>query len=303
MEDSCPTVSVILPTYNRADILGSAVESVLEQTYEDFELLIVDDGSTDDTDDTVAAFDDPRIRYIEHDVNKGAAAARNTGIEAARGSYIAFQDSDDEWSPRKLAKQMAVFDRSPPDVGVVYTGIWRTVNGEKRYLPYPGIDPKEGDIWRSIQRQNFIPVQVAVVRRKCFEQVGAFDEQTPPIDDWDLWLRIARQFEFRLVDEPLVSATVREDSISRNREAIVASRERIITKYRDAFARGPLANQYFYIGHGAMKLNKVRKGRRYLTKAALTWPHPLYVLTMVLARVGHGPYNTAFSVWKDSVAR
>lgn len=300
MDDNCPTVSVILPTYNRADILGDAVRSVLAQTYEDFELLIVDDASTDNTDDIVAEFGDSRIQYLKHDINRGASAARNTGIEAARGSYIAFQDSDDEWFSEKLAKQMSVFDRSSSEVGVVYTGIWRTVNGEKRYLPYPAIDPKEGDIQDSIQRQNFIPVQVAVVRRECFERVGTFDEETPPIDDWDLWLRISQQFEFRLVDEPLVSATVREDSISRNRAEIVASRERIVNKYREDFSRSPLANQYFYIGHGAMKLNKVRKGRMYLTKAVLTWPHPLYVLTLLLSVIGHRAYTTAFSMWKKA---
>lgn len=299
MDDNSPTVSVILPTYNRADILGDAVRSVLSQTYEDFELLIVDDASTDDTDDIVAAFDDPRIRYLKHDINRGASGARNTGIEAARGSYIAFQDSDDEWFPEKLEKQMTVFDKSSPEVGVVYTGIWRTVNGEKRYLPYPGVDPKDGDIQESIQRQNFIPVQVAVVRRECFEQVGTFDEETPPIDDWDLWLRISQQFEFRLVDEPLVSAAVREDSISRDREAIVASRERIVNKNQEVFSRSPLANQYFYIGHGAMKLNKVGKGRTYFTKAILTWPHPLYVLALLLSVVGSRTYDTAYSIWKD----
>lgn len=100
--EKIPTVSVVIPTYNRAHLVGRAIQSVLNQTYQDFEIIVVDDGSTDNTEEVVKSFNDPRIRYIRHDQNRGGSAARNTGIKMARGEYIAFQDSDDEWLPEKL---------------------------------------------------------------------------------------------------------------------------------------------------------------------------------------------------------
>ena len=114
---TCPVSQVI--------IKSRAIQSVLDQTYEDFELIVVDDGSTDNTEEVVKNFGNDKIRYIRHEENKGAAAARNTGIRAARGEYIGFQDSDDEWLPVKLEKQIKVFETAPPEVGVVYTDMQR----------------------------------------------------------------------------------------------------------------------------------------------------------------------------------
>ena len=122
------TVSVIIPTCNRAHLIGRAVKSVLAQTYRDIEVIIVDDGSTDNTEEVVKSFDDPRIRYVKLDVNKGAAAARNAGIRLARGGFVAFQDSDDEWCREKLADQMDSFRDLSMKTGVVFTGIWRIKN-------------------------------------------------------------------------------------------------------------------------------------------------------------------------------
>ena len=117
-----PVVSVIIPTYNRAHLIGRAIRSVLDQTYQDWELIVVDDASTDDIPGIVKGFTDGRVKYIRHDENKGAAAARNTGIQAARGAYIAFLDSDDEWLPEKLERQVQAFESSDAQVGVIYTG-------------------------------------------------------------------------------------------------------------------------------------------------------------------------------------
>ena len=113
MPEKNPTVSIIIPTYNRAHLIGRAIQSVLNQTYQNFEIIVVDDGSTDNTEEMIKEFQkhDKRIKYIRHEKNRGGAAARNTGIKVARGEYIAFQDSDDEWLPEKLEKQMDVFQR------------------------------------------------------------------------------------------------------------------------------------------------------------------------------------------------
>jgi len=126
-----PIVSVIIPTYIRAHVLAKAIQSLLNQTYQDFEIIVVDDGSIDNTEEVVKSFNDPRIRYIRHKENCGGSAARNTGIRAAYGECIAFQDSDDEWLPEKLEKQMQVFENAPAEVGVVYTG-FRRIQGRSK---------------------------------------------------------------------------------------------------------------------------------------------------------------------------
>lgn len=115
-----PTVSVVIPTYNRAALLGRSIRSVLGQSYKDFELIVIDDGSTDETSHVVADFADPRIRYLPLPHNTGAGAARNAGVRVARGKFLAFQDSDDEWLPSKLAKQISAFESGPARLGMVY---------------------------------------------------------------------------------------------------------------------------------------------------------------------------------------
>ena len=182
MSEKNPTVSVIIPTYNRAHLIGRAIQSVLNQTYRDFEIIVVDDGSADNTEEVVKSFYDKRIKYIKHKKNKGAAATRNTGIKAARGKYIAFQDSDDEWLPEKLEKQMKVFENAPAKVGVVYTDMWRIMrNKRKYYFSSPMITPEDGIIYKQALDYKVmnIGIQTALIKREVFEKVGMFDEKFP----------------------------------------------------------------------------------------------------------------------------
>jgi len=200
-----PTVSVIIPTYNRAHLVGRAIRSVLNQTYQDFEIIVVDDGSTDNTEEVVKGFNDGRIRYIRHDKNKGGAAARNTGIKVARGEYIAFLDSDDEWLARKLEKQMALFETSDSRVGVIYCR-WYVVDDDAGFVKQDKDQALcRGHIWHTLLEGScaiFTPL--AIVRRECFENCGGFDESLPSYQDLDLWLRIAQYYHFDFVNEPLV---------------------------------------------------------------------------------------------------
>lgn len=291
-----PVVSVILPTYNRAHILRQSIRSVLDQSFERFELIVIDDASTDNTDEVVASVTDDRIRYFKHTENRGAPAARNTGIARAQGEYIAFQDSDDEWLRDKLEKQLEAFEHAARDVGVVYTGLVRILNGEKRYLPQSNVRHTEGDISKSLSRRNFISTPVAMVQKGCFDAVGPFDERVWPLSDWELWIRIAKEFTFAHVDEVLVSSEVRPDSISRNNRALVEAREQIVTKHTEFFAGPSLARQFFYIGHGSMKLGEWQKGRRYLTRAMREAPHPLYAGALLLSLMGPSVYNWVYQV-------
>ena len=166
-ETEKPLISVTLPTYNRAYILPKAIDSVRAQTYTNWELIIVDDGSTDNTEEIINTYRraDPRIRYAKHETNKGLAASRNTGVRESRGSYIANLDSDDEWLPQKLEKELAVFRTAPPSVYVVYSQYERTLgNGRIALLPEaPG--ERNGNLRRILLEVNLISMQMALVKK------------------------------------------------------------------------------------------------------------------------------------------
>lgn len=184
-----PKVSIILPAYNHAHFLPESIGSALGQTYPDFELILVDDGSTDQTRELVAGYLDPRIRYHYQD-NRGLAAARNTGLRLARGEFIAFLDADDLFMPTKLEQQIRFFETHK--AAGLSAGGWKYIDaaGEwiGEYWPWP--DPPDlttGD-WLGNCFVN--PVSV-LVRREWIERVGGFDESLKQVEDWDLWLRLA----------------------------------------------------------------------------------------------------------------
>ena len=289
-----PRVSVIIPSYNRAHLLGRAIQSVLDQTYQDFEIIVVDDGSKDNTEEVVRSFNDKRIRYIRHEVNKGGATARNTGIKAARCEYIAFQDSDDEWLPDKLEKQMKVFEKVSPKVGVVYTGFRRIENDKKTYIPSSKVSQKEGDIHKTLLKGNFVSTPVAVVKRECFKRGGMFDEELLPLEDWELWIRISKYYQFKVIDESLVISYHQPDSISANQNAVFRARKLILEKHFEDIKenREFLANQYFSMGVALCSCGELRQGRSYLVKAVMAYP--LNIRSLLLAFIslfGQGACN------------
>ena len=193
-------VSVIIPTFNRAVFLAEAVKSVLEQTYTDFELIVVDDGSNDNTKEVLEPFAG-RIRYF-YQPNRGPSSARNLGICQAKGRYLSFLDSDDLWLPRKLEKQMAFID-SYPDCKICYTDeIWirhgRRVNPKKKHQKYSGW------IFQRMLPLCIVSPSSVLIERAVFDKVGLFDESLPACEDYDLWLRIGRYYPFYFISEPLI---------------------------------------------------------------------------------------------------
>jgi glycosyltransferase involved in cell wall biosynthesis len=194
-----PLVSVIIPTYNRGWILKEAVESVLSQTYENYELIVVDDGSTDNTRLLLRSFKD--IRLVSQE-NKGVSAARNRGIEAATGDYLAFLDSDDLWLPEKLDSQMAFFHAHPDAMICQTQETWirngRRINPKKRHYKASGMFFE-----RSLELCLVSPSAV-VIKKDLLGRVGQFDEDLPACEDYDLWLRIGARYPVFLVDKPLV---------------------------------------------------------------------------------------------------
>lgn len=194
-------VSVIIPTYDRADRVTQAVSSVLAQTYTDFELIVVDDGSRDETPGALATFAD-RIHMIRHEKNLGVSAARNTGIRASSGAFIAFLDSDDRWLTEKLEVQERFF-REHPDAQACQTQeIWmrrgRRVNPARRHLK------PTGDVFEPSLERCLVSPSAVMLRRGILDEVGLFDESLPVCEDYDLWLRIACCHPIHLIDRELL---------------------------------------------------------------------------------------------------
>lgn len=238
---SDPAVSVVLPTYNRAPLLGRAIRSVLGQSYGDFELIVVDDGSTDGTAGVVAGFGDRRVRFLQLKRNAGAGAARNAGIRTARGRFLAFQDSDDEWEPSKLSEQMAAFERGPASLGVVYSDMRKILgDGTQKSFPAPSVPPGSfiDPATRFYQVGN-IGIQSALIRREHLDAAGHFNEELPALEDLELFIRLSRRCDFRRVRRPLVKY-YDTHGISKDRHAIWVSR-RLILKlyYRELLRRDP----------------------------------------------------------------
>jgi glycosyltransferase involved in cell wall biosynthesis len=212
--NSNPVVSVIIPTYNRAKVIGRSIISVLAQTYRDFELIIVDDGSTDNTEEVVKSFNDPRIYYIQKEQNRGVSVARNIGIKAARGDYIAFNDSDDEWLPTKLEKQMALFKRDEKgDLGLVLCGVLNQgLHGE--YYIAPKIHLMRFDNLLS-HRLDVGYFSIQFIIKRCVAAAELyFDENIRASEEWDLLLRLSRICRIDYVPEALARIHYSHDSMS-----------------------------------------------------------------------------------------
>jgi len=295
-------VNVVIPTYNRAHLIRKAVQSVLDQSYQDFEIIIVDDASTDNTEEAVRSLKDERIRYIRHEKNKGAGAARNTGIRAANGEYIAFQDSDDEWLPEKLEKQMKVFENAPPEVGVVYTGFWRIEKNKKNYIPSSWIIQKNGNIHKELLKGNFIGTPATLIKRECFKKVGLFEEYIPAREDWELWIRISKYYEFKYIPEPLMISYYTSGSV--NEKSIIASiniLEFIINKHYKNFAKHKkiLSKHYFNIGFNLCSIGYLSKGKKYLIKAIKIYPLDIkYSLMLIISVFGQKALSTVVEVYR-----
>jgi glycosyltransferase involved in cell wall biosynthesis len=231
-----PKVSVIIPTHNRAALLGRAVASVLEQTCQDFEIIVADDASRDETPEAIRRIGDRRLRYFRHPTARGEAATTNTGVRHAAGDYVAFLHDDDSWLPAKLERQLELFRRTSPKVGAVYSGFTcvAAATGKELRTVRPS---KRGDLFSALCAHNWIGVPSTVmVRRDCFARTGMFDEGIAYGADYDMWIRMARAYHFDYVDEPLVLYLVHDNRLSANYAAILRGKEAQLRKHAELFA-------------------------------------------------------------------
>lgn len=226
-------ISIIIPSYNRSVKLKKSIESILQQSYVDFELLIVDDASTDDTQAMVESIGDERIRYIRQAVNGGASAARNEGVRQAACPLIAFQDSDDIWRPEKLEKQMAYWQQHP-EYSMIYCSYKKYIDGQEIIVPNTDWRGElEGWIFSWLAQRNSIGAPTMLMKRECFLEVGGFDTSLRALEDWDFVLRFSQKYAIGYVDEPLVDSYDSPDGVSSGGSAYYESRCRMIGKYKE----------------------------------------------------------------------
>jgi len=266
-----PKISVIIPTFNRKELLKLAISSILEQTMKDFELIVVDDGSTDQTQRLVESFGKD-IRYIYQE-NKGVSSARNRGIREARGEYLAFLDSDDRWVKDKLKIQIQALEERPEYLISHTEELWyrrgRLLNPKRIH------EKRAGDIFKQSLRLCSVSTSTAVVRRELFSKISCFDESMPVCEDYDLWLRATASHSVLLVNHPLtLKDGGRADQLSQqfigqmDKFRIYAICKLIDSgtlsdeKYRLAFKE--LERKCRIYGNGCLKRGKVEEGEDYL---------------------------------------
>ena len=302
-----PYVSVILPTYNRAHTLLRSIESVLNQTYSNFELIIVDDGSTDNTTEVVKSFNDSRIIYIKKSKNAGPASARNTGINNSRGKYIAFQDSDDEWLKEKLEKQILLLEKSDNNVGVVYSSFYKIMsNNNKVLIPKSSIKEKEGWIYKRLLSGNIVGMPVALIKKECFEKCGNFNENLHALEDWELFLRISKDYKFIFINEALVISYESPVSVSKNRINHINAIKTILKEnYNEINKNNKLLSQYCYlIGKRLLDINNFEEGKKWLNQSLKSDCLNLKALVArILSMLGSNIYGQIRDFYVDLKAR
>lgn len=281
-EAEYPIVSVIIPTYNRAEFVGAAIASVLGQTFSRFELIVIDDGSSDATDQVIRSFHDPRLTFVRQE-NQGRSAARNRAIRMARGKYIAFLDSDDEYLQDKLFLQVTYME-AHPEVGMLYTSA-QCINADGEPLEQHTYKADiEGDIYRDVAffRPVTITLPTVMLRREVLEAAGLFDEAMERFEDTDLWRRIAKRFRVGVIERSTCRLRTHPENelASQNPDRITAAIEYYVDKiFREdvdidtAFLKRGASGLFEYYGKAFLTVpGWRRRGIQLLGRAIFLFP-------------------------------
>jgi len=261
-QDTTVKVSVIIPTYNRADLLPEAIDSVLAQTWKEMEIIVVDDGSTDRTKETVRRYDD-RVRYFYKE-NGGPSSARNMGIKKAKGTHVAFLDSDDVWEPEKLRIQMD-FMREHPEIKFVCTD--SSLIGSRKSRERKLRKDSMGHLFPILYLNSFVRTSTALMVKECFQEIGYFDERYRSVEDYDVWLRVAKRFPIAYLNQPLVRYRKHEDNVSRDKITLRHNALRVLEAHYDPRQisarthRIRMSNLHLYFGRAYLRLGDTRMAR------------------------------------------
>ena len=298
-------VSAVTPTYNRADHIEGAIETVKDQTHDDVEHVIVVDGSTDDTRDVLSAYDDdPRVRVFYNDRNRGIAYSFDRAVREADGEYVAILGDDDRWRPEKTERQLFAMRQVGDAFCGVYTGgVRRGPDGE---VVSEIVSGRGGDLWPDILVENvLVPDSSKLIRRECVLDVGGFDTDFPHAVDWDLGIRLSRQYEWAFLPEILTERQFHDDNVSGDvafgdPAYEVEAKELVYEKYRDDIERTGVHDRFLGAlekqrGLAALDEGKRVDAVRHLLAATRHDPSLTNAATLVLSSFGRGAYR---AVWR-----
>jgi len=298
---SDPAVSVIVPTYQRGHLIGRALRSVLTQGMSDLEVIVVDDGSTDDTARVVAdmAATDARLRFVTRPGNRGAGAARNVGLQMARGRYVAFQDSDDEWLAGKLARQFARMEALPENFALTQAAVLRFENDKVRYLFSALPAGEERTAILPVNNSTF--VQAWLARRGALLEAGGFDEQLTQWEDWELMIRICQRFRVDMDAQPAAMIYDTPQSLMRQHHRRVASLAPILERHAALMQAHPgaMAINLYAMGRFHLLEGEPAKGRGFLRRSLRLNPLRLRTWALLAASLLGTAKIRAMIDWRD----
>lgn len=292
-------VSIIIPVYNREDSIGRAIESVLQQSYDEIELLIVDDGSTDGTAAVIEGYADERVHYIYQE-NAGANVARNTGINAANGTYISFLDSDDEFDPSYLTKCVSALQSSSEKCIGAFTAHYVTNKeaGIRRYADAPA-----GEISLTELQHRNVPGSLSTTTwdARVFDEVGMLDTEMPAIQDYEFYLRVARTYTLVGIDEPLLTQyTDTDNRISDATNRRFKGHEKLEEKHGDLLSKQRFAYHKIEQGRLSMYQGDVSTARKRFVEALKLTPTNIVIyIHLVLTLSGSRIYTRIHPVLRN----
>ena len=265
-------ISIIIPAYNCSKSISRSIDSVIKQTYSNWELLIIDDGSTDKTKEIVEEYitKNPKLKYY-HQENSGAPASpRNNGIRRSKGNYIAFLDHDDEWLPEKLAKQVLLFENLDiQNIGFVACNVYTIEENNKKIIKLKN----RGNILEALLEGDFIySCSSVMIKKDVFQKVGLFDENLKCADDWDMWLKISSAgYNFNFVDEPILNYYIHNNNTSKTigNLKIHLEQEYILKKYPQFYSNKKIN---YTLGIGFLQADSINRAKKYLLKSLTIKP-------------------------------
>ncbi|MCS4097998.1 glycosyltransferase family 2 protein [Salinibacter ruber] len=284
VSEDIPLVSIIIPTYNRADVIGRAIHSAVNQSYSRVEVIVVDDASHDNTSEVVKTFADDKIRYKKHQTNKGGAEARNTGIELANGKYISFLDSDDKWRTEKIQCQVRRFKESDSRAGLIYTGIIYQESGFRK-----GNNYSSDEIKRKLRVGNPIGgCSSVMIKKEVVQSIGCFDRALPASQDREYWYRISKHYD--IYYDHKFNVIKYSDSgkkqISSQPEKVCLGKLSFLKRHKNDFSKYQIAKTYFIISR-VLRVNESKQKKksvlRYSYKAVKMYPiSPIFITYYIL---------------------
>jgi glycosyltransferase involved in cell wall biosynthesis len=273
-KNKSPLVSVIIPAYNSEKFIGRAINSVLNQTFQDFELIIVNDFSTDGTEEVIRKFEkkDKRIKYIKHNINSGGPAKPlNTGIKKSKGNYIAILENDDEWFPRKLEKQIKLFENSSEKIGLVSCSVLIIELQKKIIKKYKNI-PHKNNFEKALSGCPVTSLSSIVFKKNTINDCNFFDENIKIAADRDFYITVLKKYFLVFVEDVLLKYNIRNDSLSNNQEFLsqkIKEKIYIINKHKKDYLKEPIIYEKTIKGiyKGLLLTGKQKKAAIYILKS------------------------------------